>query len=53
MIWEFKVRNWFLALQPHSDKHDIEVMGTTAAEAVELFKLVNNMQEHLSEIIQS
>ena len=52
MVREVKVRDIFLARQLHPDKHDTEVMGMTVAEAVELFKLANNAQEHLSEIIR-
>ena len=52
-VWEVKVRYRFLARQLHPDKHDTEVTGMTAAEAVELFTLVKNVQEHLSEIIRS
>ena len=42
-----------LARQLHPDKHDPEETGMTSEEAVELFKLVNNAQEHLREIIRS
>ena len=50
---EVKVRYRFLARQLHPDKHDTEETGMTSEEAVELFKLVNNAQEHLREIIRS
>ena len=52
-VWEVKVRYRFLEQQLHPEKHDSEVTGVMAVEAVELFKLVNNAQEHLSEIIRS
>ena len=52
-VSEVKVRYRFLARQLHSEKHDTEVTGMTEAEAVDLFKLVNNVQEHLSEIVRS
>ena len=52
-VQEVKVRYRLLARKLHPEKHDTEVTGMTAAEAVELFKLVNNVQEHLSEIIWS
>ena len=52
MVREVKARCRFLAQQLHSDKHDIEVTGMTEAEAVELFKLINNAHDHLSEIIR-
>ena len=52
-VREVKVKYIFLARELHPDKHDKEVTEMTAAEAVELFTLVNNAQEHLSEIIRS
>ena len=52
-VQEVKVRYRLLSRQLHPDKHDTEVTGMTAAEAVELLKFVNNAQEHLSEIIRS
>ena len=52
-VWEVKVRYRFLERKLHPDKHNTRVTGMTAAETVELFKLVNNAQEHLSEIIWS
>ena len=52
-VWEVKVRYQFLARQLHPDKHDPAVTGMTSEEAVELFKLINNAQEHLREIIWS
>ena len=50
---EVQVRYRFLVRQLHPDKHDTEETGMTSEEAVELFKLVNNAQEHLIEIIRS
>ena len=50
-VREVNVRYRLLARQIHPGKHDTEVTVMTSAEAVELFKLVNNSQEHLSEII--
>ena len=51
--WEVQVRYWFLARQLHPDKHDTEETGMISEEAEELFKLVNNAQEHFREIIRS
>ena len=50
---EVQLRNRFLARQLHPDKHDTDETGMTSEEAVELFTLVNNVQEHLREIIRS
>ena len=46
------MRYRLLARQLHPDKHDTEGTLMTAAEAVELFKIVNNAQNHLAEIIR-
>ena len=48
-----QVRYQLLARQLHPDKHEIEETGMTSEEAVELFKLVNNTQDHLRETIRS
>ena len=50
---EVQVRYRFLARQLHPDKHDTNKTGMTSEDAEELFKLVNNLQEHLREIIRS
>ena len=50
---EVQVRYQLLARQLHPDKHDTEETGMTSEEAVELFELVNNAQDHLREIIWS
>ena len=52
-VREVNVRYRFLARQLHPDKHNPEVTGMTSEETVELFEPVNNMQEHLREIIRS
>ena len=52
-VWEVKTSYRFLAQQLHPNKHDTEVTEMKVSEAEELFKLVNNVQEHLSEIIWS
>ena len=46
-VREVNVRYQFLARTLHPDKHDTEVIGMTSEEAVELFKLVKNVQQHL------
>ena len=52
-VREVKARYILLERKLHPDKHDTEVKGMTSSEAAELFKIVNNAQEHLSEIIRS
>ena len=52
-VWEVKARYRFLAQKLYPDKQDTEVTVMTAAESVELFKLVNTAQDHLGEIIRS
>ena len=51
--WEVQVRYRFLARQLHPNKYNTEELGMTSEEAEELFKLVNNAQEHLRENIWS
>ena len=52
-VREVKVRYRFLAGQLHHNKHNPEVTEMKPKEAVELFKLVNNVQEHLRENSES
>ena len=51
-VREVNVRYQFLARILHPDKHGTEVTGMTSEEAVDLFKLVNNAQQHLPTTIR-
>ena len=52
-VWEVTMRYRLLSRKIHPNRNGTEVMVMMAAEAVQLFKLFNNVQEHLSEIIWS
>ena len=52
-VREVNVQYRFLARILHPNKHNIDVMGMTPEEAIELFNLVNNSQQHLWKMIKS
>ena len=46
-VWKVKIRYRTLARRLNPDKHDPNITGLTSEEEVELFKLVNNVQQFL------
>jgi DnaJ-class molecular chaperone len=46
---EIKVHYRQLARKYHPDKHDTTIMGLSAEEASEFFKLLNNANDYLKE----
>ena len=52
-VREVNVRYQFLACRLNPDKPNTEATVMTSKEAVEMFKLVNNMQQYLRENIMT
>ena len=53
ILQEVNVRYLFLARKLHPNKNDTEVTGMASEGVVELFKLANNLQQHLRTTIRS
>ena len=50
-VREINMQYQFLSRRLHPDKHETEVTVMTSEEALEMFKLVNIVQQYLREIL--
>ena len=50
-VQEVNVQYWFLVRRLHPGKNDTEATGMASEEAVEIFKLLNNVHQYLRENI--